>query len=59
MLGDRLETDILGGQNAGLTTILVLSGITTMEILADSSIQPDLVFDDITALTNAWRASDK
>mgnify|MGYP001823158399 FL=1 len=59
MLGDRLETDILGGQNAGLTTILVLSGITTTELLADSSIQPDLVFDDITALTNAWRANDR
>ena len=59
MLGDRLETDILGGQNAGLTTILVLSGITTSELLAESSIQPDLVFDDITALTKAWRANDR
>ncbi len=53
MLGDRLETDILGGQNAGLTTILVLSGVTTPELLAASSIQPDLVFDDIASLTRA------
>jgi 4-nitrophenyl phosphatase len=55
MLGDRLETDILGGQNAGLTTILVLSGVTQAETLATSPIQPDLVFDDIAALTRAWR----
>jgi 4-nitrophenyl phosphatase len=59
MLGDRLETDILGGINASLTTILVLSGISTVEEMAASSFQPDIVFDDIAALTNAWSAIDK
>lgn len=57
MLGDRLETDIQGGQNAGLTTILVLSGITQPDELADSPIQPDLVFDHIAALTQAWQTT--
>ncbi len=32
MIGDRLETDILMGNIADLTTILVLSGVTTEEM---------------------------
>ncbi|MCA9993595.1 MAG: HAD-IIA family hydrolase [Anaerolineales bacterium] len=50
MVGDRLETDIAGGQNAGLRTILLLSGVTGREELARSPIHPDLVLADITAL---------
>jgi 4-nitrophenyl phosphatase len=57
VIGDRLETDILGGQRAGLLTILVLSGITSRERLATSEIQPDLVFQDIRELLAAWRSA--
>ncbi len=53
-LGDRLETDIIGGHRAGLKSILVLTGITTREMLAQSSIQPTWVFDDLIALRRAW-----
>jgi 4-nitrophenyl phosphatase len=48
-----METDILGAQNAGLRTILVLSGVTNLEQLAQSAIQPDWVLDDICALAAA------
>ncbi len=54
MIGDRLETDILGAQRAGLRTALVCSGVTTPDILAASDIQPDLVFEDLRALFEAW-----
>ncbi len=50
MLGDRLDTDIEGGMQAGLKSILVLTGVTTPKMLAQSSVQPDFVFADLDAL---------
>lgn len=51
MVGDRLSTDIAGGKAAGLTTILLLSGISRREDIEMSVIKPDLVFDDLVELT--------
>jgi 4-nitrophenyl phosphatase len=55
MLGDRLETDILAGQRAGLLALLVLSGVTDRALLARSEIQPDLVFRDVGHLHAVWQ----
>jgi len=53
MVGDRLETDILGASNLGIQTALVLSGVTTMEDISRSDIKPDFIFDDISHLHQA------
>ena len=50
VVGDRLETDILGGSNAGCPTLLVLSGISTRENIDEFDIHPDLIHEDIFAL---------
>lgn len=50
MIGDRLTTDIVGAQNAGLRTILVLSGVIGKEDLAQSEIKPDFVLSGIAEL---------
>jgi 4-nitrophenyl phosphatase len=59
IIGDGLETDIAGGHRLGLTTILVLTGVTSPEQLAQSALQPDLVYPDIAALHRAWASSPK
>ncbi len=46
VIGDRIYTDIKSGLNAGCTTILVMSGETTKEILDASDDKPDLVLKD-------------
>jgi 4-nitrophenyl phosphatase len=56
-VGDRLDSDILGGQRAGLHTILLFTGITTPEMLRGSPIQPTWTYADLPALTKALRAS--
>jgi 4-nitrophenyl phosphatase len=53
VVGDRLETDILGGSRVGLTTILVMTGVTTNDDLSRSEIMPDWTFDDLEALSRA------
>lgn len=53
MVGDRLETDIKMGLDAGMATCLVLTGDATREKLAASGLQPTLVIDQIGELLRA------
>jgi len=55
MIGDRLETDVVGGKGVGLVTILVLTGVTTRADLERAPVQPDYVFADLTTLSAAWQ----
>jgi len=56
MVGDRLYTDIALGQ-AGLLTVLVLSGETKIKDLATSPFQPDLVMADLAELTSVLQGA--
>jgi HAD superfamily hydrolase (TIGR01450 family) len=50
MIGDGITLDIPAGHNAGLDTILLLSGITSRAQVAAAAIQPDAVYDDLAHL---------
>lgn len=50
MIGDTMETDILGGVQLGFKTVLVLSGGTRREDLIHFAYQPDVVVDSIADL---------
>lgn len=54
VVGDRPETDILGGQRAGLRTIAVLTGAGTAEDFAALQPGPDWIFPDLQALHRAY-----
>jgi len=50
IIGDRLDTDILGGHLAGISTILTLSGSTKIEDVKISEIKPDYIINDLRDL---------
>lgn len=52
-VGDRLETDILGGQRIGCPTALVLSGVTSAAEAENWLPQPNLVLPNLTDLLPA------
>ena len=55
-IGDRIYTDIRCGLNAGITTLLVLSGEVTREDLNASEIKPHFVLEDAGEILDALSA---
>lgn len=50
IIGDRLETDILLGRNAGIKTCLVLTGVTNRKDIETKKIYPDYVIEHLSEL---------
>lgn len=47
VVGDRLNTDVELGERAGMTTVLVRTGVATDADVAESVVQPDHVIDSL------------
>ena len=56
LVGDRIYTDIASGANAGIDTLLVLSGETKEEDLPTADPQPTFVLPDVAALLNILKS---
>lgn len=59
MIGDTMETDILGGVQMGYRTVLVLSGGTKREDLCKFSYQPDVIVESIAQVLESDSAKQK
>ncbi len=53
MIGDRMDTDIIAGIETGLDTVLVLSGVTSRDNLADYPYRPTYILDGVGDIPNA------
>jgi NagD protein len=53
VIGDTMDTDILGGVQLGYKTVLVLSGGTRRDDLVRYAYRPDRVIDSIGQLNHA------
>ena len=61
VIGDTMDTDILGGVQLGFRTVLVLSGGTKREDLDRYAYRPDLVVSSLaefaeTCADNDWQS---
>jgi NagD protein len=52
MIGDRMDTDIVAGLEAGMETILVLSGVTTREEAERFPYRPSRIVDSVADLVD-------
>ncbi|HPS56829.1 MAG TPA: HAD-IIA family hydrolase [Spirochaetota bacterium] len=50
MIGDRMDTDIVGGLEAGMTCCLVLTGVTSRNSLKKFPYQPDYIFETVAQI---------
>jgi HAD superfamily hydrolase (TIGR01450 family) len=50
MIGDQIETDMLGARRAGVHTILVLTGVDNRETTRLSKIKPDMTIENVDNL---------
>ena len=55
MIGDTMDTDILGGVQMGYRTVLVLTGTTAVADLSKFAFQPDIIIDSIADLCDPER----
>ncbi|MGN1346866.1 MAG: HAD-IIA family hydrolase [Eubacteriales bacterium] len=58
MVGDRMDTDVISGLESGMSTVLVLSGVSSMETLKTYAYRPSLVLNgvgDIVTMANTMK----
>ena len=47
MIGDRMDTDIITGTESGMSTVLVLSGISSLETVDQFAYRPTVILDGV------------
>lgn len=50
MIGDQLETDLIGARRAGVHTIVVLTGVENRETVTRSKFKPEMVIETVDRL---------
>jgi NagD protein len=59
MIGDRMDTDVVSGLEAGLHTILVLTGVATAEAAERFPYRPSRIVDSVADLVDEVRGPEE
>ena len=57
MVGDRMDTDVISGMESGMSTVLVLSGVSTRETLKTYAYRPSIVLDGVGDIVKMARST--
>src|SRR3954465_6179290 len=57
MIGDRMDTDVVSGLEAGLETVLVLTGVSTRESAERFPFRPSRIVESVADLVDAIEAA--
>jgi 4-nitrophenyl phosphatase len=50
MIGDQIETDLIGAHRASVHTVLVLTGVENRETISHSKMKPDMTIENVDGL---------
>ncbi len=59
MVGDRMDTDIISGMESGMSTVLVLSGVSTRDTIDTFSYRPTVVLDGVGSIVDIAESQKK
>lgn len=55
MVGDRMDTDVVSGLESGMSTVLVLSGVTNLDLMKTYAYRPSVVLNGVGDIVVAAR----
>ena len=56
MVGDRMDTDVVSGLESGMSTVLVLSGVTSLDLMKTYAYRPSVVLNGVGDIDVAARS---
>ena len=59
MVGDRMDTDVISGMESGMSTVLVLSGVSTRETIDTFAYRPSIVLDGVGSIVDVAERQKK
>lgn len=59
MVGDRMDTDVIVGMESGMSTVLVLSGVSTRETVDTFAYRPSIILDGVGSIVDVAERQKK
>ena len=59
MIGDRMDTDIISGMECGMSTVLVLSGVSNRDTIETFAYRPTIVLDGVGDIVKLAKTQTK